>query len=458
MMDTRTAAAAVCGRLVGDNVEFLRVVSDSRALQPGDLFVALRGERFDGHDFVAAARSRGAVAAMVAADRADGLAGNLIAVPDTLSALGTLAQFWRRKFPSPLIAVVGSNGKTTVKEMTAAILRAHFGDDQVLATEGNLNNAIGLPLTLLRLGARHRAAVVEIGINHPGETAVLAAIAAPTVGVINNAQREHQEFMHSIAEVAAEHAALLHALPAGGIAVLNADDAHVGMWRDAAAKAGNITVIEFGLDHPAATRARHGAAQTGGVVELATPDGDATVALAARGRHNASNALAAATAALAIGVPLAAVVRGLQGFQPVAGRLVTRTTSTGLTVIDDTYNANPDSVRAAIAVLAAAPSPRWLVLGDMGEVGAEGPAFHREAGREARAAGIDRLCATGTQAAESAAAFGAGGSHFATAEDLARHVLETAAPGTTVLVKGSRFMRMERVVAALDAKAAEGVH
>jgi len=458
MMDTRTAAEAVSGRLVGDNVEFLRVASDSRALQPGDLFVALRGERFDGHDFVATALASGAVAALVADDRADSLSGRLIAVPDTLSALGALAHHWRRQFALPLIAVVGSNGKTTVKEMAAAILRAHFGDDHVLATQGNLNNAIGLPLTLLGLTAQHHAAVVEIGMNHPGETAVLAAMAAPTVGVINNAQREHQEFMHSIAEVAAEHAALVRAMPAGGIAVLNADDAHVDVWREAAGEAGNITVIEFGLDRPAAVRVRHGAAQTGGVVDLATPAGDATVALAARGRHNALNALAAATAALAIGVPLAAVVRGLQDFRPVAGRLVTRTTAAGLTVIDDTYNANPDSVRAAIAVLAAAPSPRWLVLGDMGEVGSEGPAFHREAGREARAAGIDRLYTTGAQAAEAGAAFGAGGSHFATAEDLARHVSATAAPGTTVLVKGSRFMRMERVVAALDERAAEGVH
>jgi UDP-N-acetylmuramoyl-tripeptide--D-alanyl-D-alanine ligase len=300
--------------------------------------------------------------------------------------------------------------------------------------------------------------VVEIGMNHPGETAVLAAIAAPTMGVINNAQREHQEFMRSIAEVAAEHAALLRVLPAGGIAVLNADDAYVDVWREAAAESGHVTVIEFALDRPAAVRGRYHATAGGRVVEIATPAGDATVALAAPGRHNAANALAAATAALAIGVPLVAVVGALQGFRPVAGRLVTRTTATGLTLIDDTYNANPDSVRAAIAVLAAAPSPRWLVLGDMGEVGAEGPAFHREAGQDALAAGIDHLCTTGVLAAEASAAFGAGSSHFANPEELARHVAANAVAGSTVLVKGSRFMRMERVVAALDAEAAEGVH
>ena len=224
MMDTATAAEAISGQVRGGEAWFTGVTTDSRALIRGDLFVAIKGERFDGHDYVVRAFQSGAVAAMVASDRADALNGPLIVVADTVRALGALAAFWRGIFTAPVVAIVGSNGKTTVKEMTAAILRAEFGEDHVLATPGNLNNAIGLPLTLLRLAAAHRAAAIEIGMNHAGETAELAAIAAPTIGLVNNAQREHQEFMHSVADVAAEHAALLSALPERGVAVINADD------------------------------------------------------------------------------------------------------------------------------------------------------------------------------------------------------------------------------------------
>jgi UDP-N-acetylmuramoyl-tripeptide--D-alanyl-D-alanine ligase len=459
MMDTAAASRILGARLVGASVPFARVTSDTRTLQRGDLFVALAGERFDGHDFVATAFERGAAAALVAEARADALGGNLVAVPDPLAALATLAAHWRRQFLLPVAVVVGSNGKTTVKEMLATILRAAFGDDAVLATQGNLNNAIGLPLTVLRLRAEHRAAVVELGMNHPGETATLAAVAQPTVAVVNNAQREHQEFMRTVADVAAEHAALPRALPAGGVAVLNADDAFVGVWRDAIAP--GAAAVEFALDHPAAVRGRYAAAA--GTLELATPAGDFTVRLATRGRHNAANALAAATAALAMDVPVQAVVRGLEAFRPVAGRLVALRSPTGAAVIDDTYNANPDSVRAAIEVLAAAPAPRWLVLGDMGEVGAQGPGFHREAGAYAREAGIEKLYTVGTLAAEAAEEFGRAGRHLGSVEELTAQVVADAAAsanaGTTILVKGSRFMRMERVVAALvGAPVAAGVH
>ena len=459
MMDTATAARAVHGRMLGANVRFTRVATDTRALAPGDLFVALKGERFDGHDYVGVAFARGAAAALVAADRAGALTGNLIAVPDSLAALGALARHWRARFAVPVVVVVGSNGKTTVKEMLAAMLRAHYGDAHVLATEGNLNNAIGLPLTLLRFRAEHEVAAIELGMNRPGETAELAAIAQPTVAVVNNAQREHQEFMRSIAEVAAEHAALVRALPDGGTAVLNADDPSVGAWRAAARERPGVRVLEFALDHPAAIHLRGGPVPMDGPLAFATPAGDATARLAAPGRHNVSNALAAAAAALAIGVPLSAVVSGLEAFRPVAGRLVALRAASGAAVIDDTYNANPDSVRAAIDVLAGAPTPRWLVLGDMGEVGANGPGFHREVGEYARAARIDRLLTAGTLTAESAAAFGEGAQHFASVEALAAHVVATAGAGTTVLVKGSRFMRMERVVAALCGPSCrEGAH
>jgi UDP-N-acetylmuramoyl-tripeptide--D-alanyl-D-alanine ligase len=455
MMDTATAARITGGRLVGANVVFTRVTTDSRSLAPGDLFVALRGERFDGHDFVPAALRSGAVAAIVAADRAASASGDLVAVADPLAALGALAAHWRARFDLPLAAVVGSNGKTTVKEMIAAILRTHFGADATLATRGNLNNAIGLPLTLLGLTAAHRAAVVEIGMNHRGETRELAAIAQPTIVVVNNAQREHQEFMHSVGEVAAEHADAVRALPRGGTAVLNADDPLVDVWKAAAREAG-ARIVTFGLVARADVTARCTLAGEGSDLDLATPAGNAHLHLAVPGQHMALNALAAAAASLHAGVPLAAVAGGLAQFRPVPGRLVGRTATCGAMVIDDTYNANPDSVRAAIDVLARASGERWLVLGDMGEVGAQGPAMHREIGAYARRAGISRLFAAGDLAREAVAAFGAGATHAASVDALAAEVAAAARAGVTLLVKGSRFMRMERVVAALTGTA--GAH
>ena len=457
MMDTATAARAVDGRMLGENVRFDRVATDTRALAEGDLFVALKGERFDGHDFVGIAYERGAVAAIVGADRAGELPGNRIAVADPLAALGRLAAHWRARFSVPVFVIVGSNGKTTVKEMLASILRARHGAAHVLATQGNFNNAIGLPLTLLRLRDEHAAAAIELGMNHPGETAELAAIAQPTIAIINNAQREHQEFMKSVADVADEHAAVVRALPAGGVLVLNADDPHVDVWRAAARERAGLRVCEFALDAPAATRLLDA---SGDAMVFATPHGEATARLAVLGRHNVSNALAAAAAALALDIPAATVVRGLEAFRPVAGRLVPLTSTRGAAVIDDTYNANPDSVQVAIDVLAAAPSPRWLVLGDMGEVGDNGPLFHDEIGAYARAAGVERMFAVGALTAASVAAFGAGARHFSSVEALAENVANAAEAGTTVLVKGSRFMRMERVVSALcgSRPAPEGAH
>jgi len=470
MMDTATAARAIAGTLFGANVGFDRVTTDSRSLETGDLFVAIRGERFDGHDFVAQAFERGAAAAVVAADRAAALAGHvagsLLAVADPLAALGALAAFWRRRFTLPVIAIVGSNGKTTVKEMTAAILRVERGPEQVLATAGNLNNQIGLPLTVLSLRAAHRVAVLEIGMNHPGETAELASIAQPTIALINNAQREHQEFMKSVADVAAEHAAALNALPVDGVAVINADDDYAPFWGEVIdrrnAEGASIGLRDFGLRAPAAISARCRTEPWGSAVDVETPGGTTSFELHAPGRHNVANALAAIAAATAAGAGLAAVRSGLATFRPLSGRLDIKAGAAGVAVIDDTYNANPDSVRAAIAVLARAGGARWLVLGDMGEVGDRGIAFHREIGEYARAAGIDRLLTTGELAAHAVASFGPGGEHFDDVDAL------IAATGTklrgddaarvTLLVKGSRFMRMERVVAALTGAAAGERH
>ena len=457
MMDTVAAAHAVHGRVVGRAVTFGRVTTDSRAIAEGDLFVALKGERFDGHDFVAQALATGAVAAVVAEERAPSLAGNLIVVADPHRALEALARDWRSRFDLPLVAVCGSNGKTTTKEMIAAIFREAVGPVHALATSGNLNNAIGLPLTLLRLRASHRLAVVEIGMNHRGETAELAAIARPTVVVVTNAQREHQEFMQSVAEVAAEHADAIAALPPGGIAVINADDEYAEVFVAAARKA-KATSVEFGVARRAAVTADVSLAAAESRLALKTPEGDAALTLAVPGAHMVANALAATAAALAVHAPLSAVVAGLSAFRALGGRLSLRQGARGMRVIDDSYNANPDSVRAAIDVLASAGGRRILVLGDMGEVGAMGPAFHREIGEYARESGIERLFAVGELAAAAVEAFGVGAAHCEDVDALVAELVREANPGDTILVKGSRFMRMERVVAALAGDSGAGAH
>ncbi|HEX6363406.1 MAG TPA: UDP-N-acetylmuramoyl-tripeptide--D-alanyl-D-alanine ligase [Albitalea sp.] len=438
--------------LVGDGeVAIRRVHSDTRTLQPGDLFVALRGERFDAHDFLAQARAAGAVAAIAERGLVEaGLPG--LQVVDTRRALGELAAAWRRRCHLPLVAVTGSNGKTTVTQMIASILVAWLGD-AAFSTQGNLNNDIGVPLTLLRLRqddeAWHRAGVVELGMNHPGEIAQLAAIAAPTVALVNNAQREHQEFMASVEAVARENGAVLEALPPLGVAVFPADDEFASLWRR---MAGGRPVLTFALDGAADVTAEPAWCGDRWSVLLRTPAGAATATLAAAGRHNVKNALAATACALAAGCPLDAIVRGLEAFAPVKGRSqVKRVQRDGrdVTLVDDSYNANPDSVRAAIDVLAGLPGPRWLVLGDMGEVGAHGPAFHEEVGAFAAERGIEHLWTVGPLSTHASAAF-RGARHF---DDVAALVaaLQDAPAAASIVVKGSRFMKMERVVAALQA-------
>ena len=451
-MTLAQAATVLGGELRGSDVRFSSVCTDSRTLKSGDLFVALRGERYDGHDFVAKAAAAGAVAALI--DRAHAQVATLpvAAVDDTTVALGTLAAHWRRQFVIPLVAVAGSNGKTTVKEMIAACLRAHFGDEAVLATRGNLNNHIGLPLTLLTLREAHRVGVVEVGMNHPGETAELAKIAAPTIAVVNNAQREHQEFMRSVADVADEHASLIKALPADGIAVINADDAHAGVWRKVAAQR---RVRDFGLSQKAAVSAVCELRAASAHLAIRTPEGAAALELPLAGEHNARNALAAIAAATAAGATLESCVRALSGFAAVKGRLQIKRSRQGALLIDDTYNANPDSMRAAIDVLARAPGRKLLVLGDMGEVGDQGRDFHIEIGAYARERGIDALYAMGELAAHAVRAFGEGGRHYAAIETLLVDVGAALGPQTALLVKGSRFMQMERVVRSFEDSTAE---
>ena len=456
-------------RLVGDGsgLAVQRVHTDTRSLQPGDLFVALRGERFDAHDYLGAARAAGAVAAVAERGLAEaGLCG--VEVPDSRIALGELAALWRRQFDLPLIVVTGSNGKTTVTQMVASVLRAAAGEGS-LATQGNLNNDIGVPLTLLHLRSDHRLAVVELGMNHPGEIAGLAAMAQPTVALVNNAQREHQEFMATVEAVARENAACFAALPVDGTAVFPADDPYTPLWREMAQRR---RVLTFGSAESGADV--HGDAHWAAgawTVQVQTPVGGFQAMLHVAGRHNVRNALAATACAVAAGVPLSAIAQGLSSFEPVTGRsraLAVSLADRTLTLVDDSYNANPDSVRAAIDVLAELPGPRLLALGDMGEVGDQGLAFHDEVLRHALAQGIEHVLVTGDWMAQASAPLvGMSGGRLRHFPDqaglLAQAVTLTPAVGSA-LVKGSRFMRMERVVQALVALGApaqaheEGAH
>jgi len=457
MMDLNAAAKAMTATLLGDNVSFSEVSTDSRKLVGGELFFALRGDNFDGHEFLAAAKARGAAAAVVDShtlDTFEPIGLPLLAVANTRLALGALAAHWRSRFSLLLIAVTGSNGKTTTKEMIASILKVTFGDT-VLVTQGNLNNDIGMPLTLLRLNAGHRAAIIEMGMNHPGEIAYLSSIARPTVALVTNAQRAHLAGMGSIEAIAAEKGSIYEGLSDAGVAVINADDFWYDLWR---AQSSGKRVQSFSFEQ---------AADVGGSYEVRGLENHLTisaqgeqieVALASPGAHNARNALAAATAALAAGVPLADVREGLSAFRGIKGRLQRRAGLNGSIVLDDTYNANPDSVRAGIDVLAATVGKKILVLGDMGEIGDMSGQFHDEVGGYAKSQGVDRLLALGDSSALAAHNFGAGGRHFKKIDDLIASLIGELTPETTVLIKGSRFMRMERVSDAVIALQVDGEH
>ncbi len=448
MMTIQEAAAAMAGTPWGENRSFSGVSTDSRSIAAGELFVALRGENFDGHGFVAAAQARGAVASVVASSAVDSLREvdlPLIEVADTRLALGALAAKWRLRFTLPLIAVTGSNGKTTSKEMLTSILKAAFGE-AVLATRGNRNNDIGLPLTLLALNAGYRAAVVEMGMNHPGEIAALTCIARPTVALVTNAQRAHLAGMGSIETVAVEKGNIFTGLAREGVAVFNADDPWAALWRSQSV---NRPVMCFSFERAAEVTGRYLAHGLENQLIISAQGEQVEVSLALPGAHNARNALGAATAALAAGVSLAAVRDGLAAFRGIKGRLQRRTGLNGSVVLDDTYNANPDSVRAGIDVLAATIGKKILVLGDMGEIGDMTGQFHDEVGGYAKSQGVDLLLALGDSSPLAASNFGTGGQHFKKIEDLIEALTRELTPETTVLIKGSRFMRMERVADAV---------
>ena len=446
-----------------EGISISQVGSDSRQIQSGELFIALSGDRFDAHDFLSDVAAAGASAALISDKEKCSTNLPAVSVQDVKQSLGELAKAWRAQFSIPVALVTGSNGKTTVKEMIASIFKAAAGEECTLVTKGNFNNDIGLPLTLLRMRSTDRLAVIELGMNHPGETAELALIAQANIALINNAQREHQEFMATVEAVAKEHATALSALPADGVAVFPADSEFSAVWHQAAA---GRKVIDFALSTESALvkASVTGKLLASGKIEISTELGKVEVQLNTLGNHNVRNALAASAVALGAGLSLEQIKSGLESFVPVNGRMQSKPLNTSRTLIDDSYNANPDSVRAAIDALKQSGNASWLVLGDMGEVGDQGPAFHEEVGAYAAEQGISKLFALGEQCKFAVQGFNDSGktqpassaTHFTTLDQLLEELNVALADQESgkqlhldILVKGSRFMRMERVVQAL---------
>ena len=452
-------ASATVGKLIGADREFSRVNQDTRKLGKDELFIAIKGENFDGHEFVAQAEKCGAAGALVQRQVASALPQVL--VQDTRKALGLYASHWRKRFKLSLVGVTGSSGKTTLKEMIASILKV---SGTTLATRGNLNNDIGMPLTLLELDASCRYAVIEMGTNHPGEISYLAELAAPSVSVITNAGPAHLEFLRDIAGVAKEKGAVYTHLAADGVAVINADDTYAPLWRE---MAGSRAQRSFGFKPTADFHPHPGSLQQTASgswqFRLVSPLGEADLLVSLPGRHNVANALAAAAAATAAGATLAEVREGLAHAPVTSGRLIVSEGLRGCRLIDDTYNANPLSVAAAAEFAAGFGGAAWTVLGDMGELGPSAERLHAETGAKLRAAGIERLYGLGPMSRHTVEAFGEGARWFAEVDALVRTLRAELTPEVTLLVKGSRSMRMERVVEALRApgpasKTANGDH
>jgi len=459
MMTIQEAAQALRSNCCYNGQLFTGVSTDSRTVQPGDLFVALSGENFDGHEFVLRAAEKGAVAAIVkqqADNNTSVLPLPLIKVKDTLLALGQLAAYWRRKFTLPLIAVTGSNGKTTAKEMIAVILRKkvattspsdHFVE-RVLVTEGNLNNAIGVPQTLLRLRSQHVYAVIEMGMNHAGEINYLTRLAKPGTAVITNASAAHIAVLGSTKAIACAKGEIFAGLDQQGTAIINTDDEYADLW---CLLAQNKRIISFGLAKNAQVSATYRSDLLANKITLKVPEGVAQVTLQVPGKHNVLNALAAAAVAVDLGIDKQIITLGLEAFSGVGGRMQKKNGLHHATIIDDSYNANPASVQAAIAVLAALPGKKIFVFGDMSELGKQAVDFHQHIGEQTQLAGIDQLFTFGELSAYASTKFGANAQHFQHIENLATAIKQQLGSDTTVLVKASRFMQMERLVKKIEA-------
>ena len=434
-------ARATGGELHGADAQVNGVSTDTRTLRQGELFVALAGENFDGHAFIEIALQQGAVGVLVSRSVASECPH--IIVSDTRVALGELASAWRQQFAIPLIAVTGSNGKTTVKEMLTAIMSVRHN---TLATKGNLNNDIGVPLTLLRLHSEHQCAVIEMGANHAGEIAYLTTLARPQVALITNAGPAHLEGFGSLEGVARAKGEIYSGLSEQGMAVINDDDRFSDYWRSVC---DGLAITGFGLKQASDITATWRASAAGSEMHIQTPVGETQLTLGLPGEHNIMNALAACAAALAAGATLADIKTGLQTLRGVAGRLQIRDGKSGSRIIDDTYNANPASLVAALEVLRNFDGQHFLALGDMGELGSNSEALHRQAGLQAREFGVKRLYAVGQLAARAAESFGEGAQHFEDQSAMINTIEQALAADVTLLVKGSRLAHMERVVQAL---------
>lgn len=433
-----------------ENKAVNRIVTDSRDIQSGDVFFALEGEHFDAHDFAADVLAKGAAAVVVSREDCAALQGAL-KVADTLQALQDLARAWRENIKPFVFGITGSSGKTTVKEMLAAILRRQFGEETVLATAGNFNNHIGLPLTLLKLRPEHRYAVIEMGMNHFGELAILTRIAQPDTALVNNALRAHIGCgFNGVDDIARAKSEIYRGLPKkSGIALIPAEDEYAEVLR-AACRALNVRQVEFGVVQGEIHADQVQLLPLSCRFDLVHGSRRAAVVLPVPGKHNVANAVAAAALAVQAGVGLPEIADALAGFANIKGRLQCKAGLRGATVIDDTYNANPDSMKAALDVLAALPAPRIFVMGDMGELGdSEAPAMHAEIGRYARDKGIEAAYFVGDFSVEAAEAFGAAGLWFAAKDPLMQVLAHDMPQNASVLVKGSRFMAMEEVVSAL---------
>jgi len=440
-MNLLTAASAVDGRIVGNDAIFEHVVTDTRELHGGELFIALQGEHFNGQDFVQDAKRSGAVAVM--ANRQLEIDLPTLVVADTTKSLGQLAAYWRDQFEMPIVGVTGSNGKTTVREMIARILE--YGGP-TLSSKGNFNNHIGLPLTLLKLRDFHRYSVLELGMNHPREISYLTKIAKPTISVITNAAEAHLEGVGSVTGVARAKAEIFLGMEPSSVAVINADDRFAAYWL---ARARRYKTLTFGLDNQADVRGETEWRDDRMHLEIRLPEEICEVRLELLGKHNARNALAAATVAWSMGLGADQIRSGLEQVRPINARLQTRCGKNNSCLIDDSYNANPESLRCAIEVLARKDGHRVLVIGDMAELGDKSASFHQAAGRYARERGVHQLFTTGVHAALAAEEFGSGANHYQTCDDLSEALSHLLGPNVCVLIKGSRGARMERVVESL---------
>lgn len=454
-LNLESLAVSGGGRLLGANLPFTSISTDSRTIPAGALFVALKGPSFDGHNFVDTAARRGAAGALV--EKELPVAIPQVVVGDSLQALSSYARLWRRQFSVPVIGITGSNGKTTTKEMLGAI-SAQRGE--CLITQGNLNNHIGVPLTLLRLRSEHKTAVIEMGANHQGEIAALAAIAEPTVGIVTNAGAAHLEGFGGMDGVARGKGELFHALPASGAAIVNADDDYANFWRQAS---NARQIFTFGLNAGADFHASEIRVPTGAVgyrfeFILRTPVGERAATLSLAGEHNLRNALGAAAAAYAAGATLDEIIVGLRSMQAVSGRLRLLPAIHGASLLDDSYNANPSSLRAGIDTMCAVRGEHWLVLGDMLELGPGSADLHAQMGVYARNAGIKRLFAIGRFAQRAVESFGANAQWFENIDAMIAAVQGALTPDVTVLIKGSRANRLERVTAALSVGGAAAEH